>query len=175
MRKAIPILFLVLCVAMLGCEGQEGDMGTTGPQGQTGTQGQDGQDGVDGADGQNGQNGTDGATGQIGSQGPPGAIGAQGPKGDKGDPGEPGALTLIKYEPPNPVPGVNWEMTIPELTLDNMPMVSVYMEYASERWVQLPFRKTSESSLSYYVIFEGYIRFQGFDLIGSRVKVYILQ
>lgn len=161
MRKVIPILFLVaaLCVAILGCEGQEGDTGIMGPQGQTGVQGQDGQDGRDG---------TAGTTGQIGPQGS---------KGDKGDPGEPGTCTLIKYEPANPIPAPNWEMAIPELTLADMPMVSVYVEYKEMpgRWIQIPFHLSSEPYMDYYVIFEGYIRFQGFGIIGSKVKVYILR
>ncbi len=72
-------------------------------------------------------------------EGPMGPEGPQGEQGEKGDPGEPGPGTRIVYKTTNPIPSNYYCYSVPEIDVDDMPLVSIYisLEGANE-WSELP-------------------------------------
>ena len=143
-----------------GPQGPNGNTGATGPTGATGAAGPSGPAGETGAAGPTGQTG---ATGMTGPTGPAGTPGPQGPKGDKGDTGATGAqgpagnatryviegwfntsesgdLTLTDSFGPQ----THWKrINVPQLTLQDMPSVEVYVKSNEPTNVTINGQKTT--------------------------------
>jgi hypothetical protein len=76
----------------------------------------------------------------LACEGDTGPMGPAGEKGDQGDQGIPGPGDRIVYRNTTPIPANYWEVNIPEITLDDMPSVSVYvaLEDYETIWWELP-------------------------------------
>jgi len=76
-----------------------------------------------------------------GDTGPAGPQGLQGPQGEKGDPGEPGSGGITRSIMTGKVPAEDsdFEITIAAITLDDLPLVSVFVQISEGEWDELPF------------------------------------
>jgi hypothetical protein len=65
--------------------------------------------------------------------------GKQGPVGPAGPQGEPGPGTRIVYTSSQPIPSDAYSVNIPEITLNDMPLVSVYIRLeGTTMWYEIP-------------------------------------
>ena len=69
-----------------------------------------------------------------------GCEGPEGPVGPTGPPGSPGPGSRIVYESTEPIPDSSnpYCYNIPEIDLDNMPNVAVYLSEDRNEWVEIP-------------------------------------
>lgn len=143
------IAAMLLCV---GCTGPEGPMGPRGEQGDEGARGLRGEPGQDGQDGSDGQDGVDGQD------------------------GEDGAGTRVWYYGTIVVPTNDWWCyTIPEITLNDMPLISVYAAplTAPNTWAELPvFTQGMSGDGQFYVIEEGRICVE--NCFGLWIRIVIV-
>jgi len=155
-HKLVTIALLVVLV-LCSCEAEQGPAGPVGPQGPagpTGPMGPAGQDGEDGLDGQDGQDGRDGVDGQD---------------------GEDGAGTRIVYTSTVPIPDMQeYYFSIPEIKLNDLPLVSVYSAFASApgEWAELPIYSDTQDYTMFYYLSEG--RVYVYNCQGLWIKIVLV-
>ena len=163
MRKLIPLLLIAVMLLCAACTGPDGPMGPEGDQGEIGTSGQDGTDGTDGQDGTDGTNGTNGQDGQDGTD------------GVDGQDGEDGAGTRVVYNSASPATSNLVYYLIPEITLADMPLVTVYSAFsiAPNTWYELPQYLESIGGDGMMCWFEeGKVTIE--NCIGSWIKIVVV-
>ena len=98
-----------------------------------------------------------------GDQGPMGPPGSAGPQGEQGPDGDPGPGTRIVYKSTTAIPDSPYSTNIPEITLDDMPAISVYISLDTEgtQWYEIPQTWFGEEFdyTEMYVLTEGQIDF----------------
>lgn len=77
--------------------------------------------------------------GIAGCEGERGPAGPQGEKGDKGDPGDPGGITRVIITGTVPAEDSDFEVAVEELTFDDFPLVTVFVQISPDEWDELPF------------------------------------
>ena len=109
----------------------------------------------------------------VACEGDQGPMGPPGPTGPEGDPG-PG--TRIVYQSTTPIPDEDYTVIIPEITLDDMPAISVFVSFdgAGTEWYEIPQTWYDDPYLwtEAYILTEGHIRF--FLCDGLHYKVVII-
>jgi Collagen triple helix repeat (20 copies). len=130
-------IILIIVISSVGTIAATSLINLQGPQGPQGIQGVPGSSGQPGS---KGDTGSDGPAGAIGATGPAGATGSQGPKGDTGATGQAGNATRYVIEgsfntsqngdltQTSYGTTTHWKrISIPQLTLDDMPSIEVYV------------------------------------------------
>jgi hypothetical protein len=105
-----------------------------------------------------------------------GSRGPAGPQGPQGEQGEPGPGTRTVYISTTPIPTNSaYSVLIPEIQLDDMPVVSVYVTLSGyEDWLELPFYDTIGDYYGAWCSFmEGQVVF--FDCLGFHYKIVIIE
>ncbi|MEW5876167.1 MAG: hypothetical protein AB1752_13430 [Candidatus Zixiibacteriota bacterium] len=77
--------------------------------------------------------------GIAGCEGERGPAGPAGEKGDKGDPGDPGGITRVIITGTVPAEDPDFAVTVEELTFDDFPLVTVFVQISPDEWDELPF------------------------------------
>jgi hypothetical protein len=105
-----------------------------------------------------------------------GSRGPAGPQGLQGDQGEPGPGTRTVYISTNPIPtNATYAVSIPEIHLDDMPLVSVYVTPAGySTWLELPIYVADDPYLGSWCFFEeAHVLFEGCQ--GLNYKIVIVE
>ena len=109
----------------------------------------------------------------VACEGDRGPMGPPGPQGAQGDPG-PG--TRLVYQSTTPIPTEDYTVAIPEITLDDMPSISVFVSFdgTGAEWYEIPQTWFTEEIIwtEAYILTEGNIRF--FLCNGLHYKVVII-
>ena len=110
--------------------------------------------------------------------GPEGLMGAQGEQGQPGEDGEDGTCTRTVHKTSSPITSDSFfVLDVPEITLDDMPLVAVYASLSPEYgWFELPFsfKAVSPHEFGHYCWFmEGAVCFSGCK--DMRIKVVIVK
>lgn len=113
--------------------------------------------------------------GPEGPMGPVGVQGEQGLPGEDGQDGEDGAGTRVWYFSGTPVPSMAlWCLDVPQITLDDMPLISVYCAPIATPnvWAELPiFIEGMTGDGQFYFIMEGEICVENCANLWIRVVV----
>lgn len=120
--------------------------------------------------------GCEDSQGPMGPTGPEGSQGEQGPPGEDGQDGEDGAGTRIVYIITDITSDDPWCYNIPEITLDDMPLVSVYVEWIGDpdRWIELPYYFEDAPGWGRFGYFkEGYVCFYGCGGLNAKIVTVI--
>jgi len=102
--------------------------------------------------------------------------GDRGPAGPQGAQGEPGPGTRTVYLSTAPIPTNDlYSVTVPEIHLDDMPLVSVYVTLSGyEDWMELPFYDEDGQFYGAWCSFaEGEVYF--FDCLGFHYKIVVVE
>ena len=102
--------------------------------------------------------------------------GSRGPGGPQGPQGEPGPGTRTVYLSTTPIPtDFDYYVNIPEIHLDDMPLVSVYIAFPGiEIWIELPVYYEGAPGVGRACAFlEGQVMFEGCG--GYNYKIVIVE
>jgi len=117
-----------------------------------------------------------GPQGLVGPAGPAGADGVDGEDGTDGADGEDGAGTRVVYTSNGVIPDMlEWYFLIPEITLDDLPLVAVYSawEGTPNEWTELPiFVEGFSGDGQFYYLTEG--RVNVYNCAGLWIKIVVV-